>query len=120
MADGTTYLRDLVYDAIVRDIGIPVYLALYSDATTELTATGYAREELGFEVPSDGLGGTEADTEFPAFTGAGGPITHGALWDAASGGNRLTAIKAFGGAAFEWTSGVPVVIPAGAITFRVQ
>jgi hypothetical protein len=119
MADGTTVLRNAVYEAVVRDEMAPVYLALYSDASTELSPTGYAREEVSMGDPTDGLGTNDEDVEFDAFTGAGGPITHGALWDAASGGNRLTAIKAFTGPSLAWEDGVPVVIGAGNVTFQV-
>lgn len=117
MADATTTLANDLADHAVNDQ--TVYLALYSDASTELTATGYARQAVSFGAADAGIARNDTTLEFPAFTGAGGSITHAALWSAASGGTRLTAIKALGGTSLTWVDSIPVVFPTGTITFTV-
>lgn len=117
MADGTATLRNQLYDAAVRTD--PVYLALYSDATTEIVATGYARQLISMGESVDGVGANDAEVDFGAWTGAGGPITHAALFDAASGGNRLTVIKALA-VASSWIDDFPVVVAIGDLGFSVQ
>jgi hypothetical protein len=117
MADGTTYFRNEVYALAFQ--GAPFYLALYSDATTELNPTGYARQLVVPTNPVDGVGSNDDAVDFGAFTGAGGPITHAALFDAVSGGNRLTTIKALG-APSTWVSGFPVAVAVGDLGLSVQ
>lgn len=117
MSDATTTLANDLADHAVNDQ--TVYLALYSDASTELTATGYVRQAVAFGPAAAGVARSASTVEFPAFSGAGGAITHAALWSAASGGTRLTAVKALGGTSLTWVDSIPVVFPTGTITFTV-
>ena len=73
----------------------PLYLALFTDAGTdssagtEVTGGSYARQTIAFGTPTSGAGTVinSADITFanmPACT-----ITHAAVYDAATSGNRL-------------------------------
>lgn len=73
------------------------YVALYTTATddasggTEVSGNGYARQSVTFASATSGAG-TTSNTNAPLFTAAGGSwgtITHMAIYDASSGGNRL-------------------------------
>ena len=66
-----------------------VYLALYTDATTECTASGYARQPVTFGPDQDGHGKSSNAPSVGPLAGSG-RITHAALYD--DGGNALTAI----------------------------
>lgn len=119
MSDGSTFLRDDVYDFVCRDA--PIYLGLFDGPlpADEIAPTGYARASIDFAAPTDGEGANEAIIVFPAFTGAGGEFSHVALFDAASGGNRLTTVKALSSPG-AWADGVPVAFPLDSIGFRVR
>jgi hypothetical protein len=73
------------------------YVGLYTSATddagggTEVSGNGYARQAVTFDAATSGTG-TTSNTDAPTFTAAGGDwgtITHIAIHDAATGGNRL-------------------------------
>jgi hypothetical protein len=73
------------------------YVALFTTATddasggTEVSGNGYARQAVTFDAATSGTG-TTSNTDAPTFTAAGGDwgtITHIAIHDAATGGNRL-------------------------------
>jgi hypothetical protein len=118
--DATTILRNALYNAAVVDA--TVYLGLFDGSldADELSPTGYVREAVIYAAPTDGAGANSTAVAFDAFTGAGGDITHVALFDAASGGNRLTAIKELTGSALAWEDSVPVIFPIGTVGFAVQ
>lgn len=113
MADGTATLRNTLYDAAFRDQ--TVYLGLFSsaDPASELTVSGYARQVLAFGAPTDGAGDTDEAIAFGPLLGAGGTISHAALFDAASGGTRLTAPKALAGGSVAWVNGMTLTFAAG-------
>lgn len=73
------------------------YIGLFTTATddasggTELTGNGYARQSVTFDAATSGAG-TTSNSNAPTFTAAGGnwgTITHIAIFDALTGGNRL-------------------------------
>jgi hypothetical protein len=73
------------------------YVALFTTATddasggTEVSGNGYSRQTVTFGAATSGSG-TASNTDAPTFTAAGGnwgTITHIAIHDAATGGNRL-------------------------------
>jgi hypothetical protein len=73
------------------------YVALFTTATddagggTEVSGNGYSRQTVTFDAATSGTG-TTSNTDAPTFTAAGGnwgTITHIAIHDAATGGNRL-------------------------------
>lgn len=95
--DMTTYLKNKIYDHVLRNTAYTspttVYLALFTTATsdagggTEVTGGSYARQAVAFDAPTDGAGSNtaiETFTNMPTAT-----ITHAALYDALSGGNML-------------------------------
>lgn len=57
-------------------------------AGTEVSGGSYAREAATFTV-SGNLATTASVVEFPTATASWGTITHGAVFDAASGGNMI-------------------------------
>ncbi len=72
------------------------YLALFTDdpgetgeITNEVssTDTGYVRQPVTFDTPSNGSMVTSAAIEFPTATGDWGTVTHWALCDAETSGN---------------------------------
>lgn len=95
--DLTTYLKNEIYDHVLRGAAYAspptVYLALFTTATTdggggtEVTGGSYARQATAFGAPTDGVGSNtaaETFTNMPAVT-----VTHAALFDAVSAGNML-------------------------------
>lgn len=95
------YLEDEVLDHIfgkgTTDFVSPpnLFFALFSVAPndagggTELTGNGYARQSITLGASS---GGTKSNTNAPAFTASGADWSaaiHGAVFDAATGGNML-------------------------------
>lgn len=73
------------------------YIALYTSATndasggTEVSGNGYSRQSVTFDAGTSGTG-TTSNSNAPLFTAAGGnwgTVTHMAIYDAATGGNRL-------------------------------
>ena len=97
-----------------------VFLSLWtSDPTdagsgTEVSGSGYARQDINFGASSGGVATSSGVVTFPTATGSWGTITHIGIHDAASSGNllfhgALTASKAIG-------SGDVMQIANGAIT----
>ena len=124
MADLSTFLRNALYDHALRNTAYTppatVYLALYSDATTELTAGGYAPQAVAMGAPTDGVGPNSAAPEFGPATGSDWPAaTHVALHDAATAGNRLTQIKALA-APKTAAVGDSIRFPIGNVDFSFQ
>ena len=80
-----------------------IYVALFTAVTdaeagtgTEVSGGSYARVECtsSFGAPSNGAGDNTSAITFPAPTANWGTVTHWAIFDASSGGNAITAIKA--------------------------
>lgn len=95
--DLTTYLKNEIYDHVLRNASYTspttVYLALFTDATddagggTEVSGGSYARQAVAFDAPTDGVGSNtaaETFTNMPAVT-----VTNAALYDASTAGNML-------------------------------
>lgn len=70
------------------------YVALYTSATndttggTEVTGGSYVRQAVTFNVTND-VATNAANVLFPTATANWGTITHVAIYDAATSGNRL-------------------------------
>jgi len=93
----TDYAKNLLGRALCgRAPALPtqVFLALGTSASAaggvggEPVGNGYARQRITFTGTGQQ---TNADTIRFVFTGAAGVLTHAGLFDAASGGNPLTA-----------------------------
>lgn len=99
MTSATNYLENKVNDHVlaVTSYTAPsaVYLALFSTAPsdagggTELSGSGYAREEISFGASSGGVSANDADVEFEASGGDWVEATHFAIFDASTSGNML-------------------------------
>lgn len=82
----------LTADAVTRPTAW--YIGLFTSnpgetgAGTEVSGGSYAREAATFTV-SGNLATTASVVEFPTATASWGTITHGAVLDAASGGNMI-------------------------------
>lgn len=104
-----------------------IYLALFTaltdaeaDTGTEVAVAGYARQAcaMGAATPStDTPGSNTALLTFGPLTGAG-TATHAALFDAVSGGNPLTAIKALA-VSKTWGVGDSIVFNPGDVTLAL-
>lgn len=99
MASMTDYLEDKLRDHVLRNIAYTsptdVYLALFSTATTdagggtEATGGSYARQVVDFQAGGAGTGAADNATEIEFSNMPAGTWTHGALFDAVTGGNML-------------------------------
>lgn len=97
MAALSDYLEAALLNEVLRNTGYTpaatVYLALFTDATTdagggtEVTGGSYARQAVTFGAPSGGVcsnTGAIAFASMPAAT-----VTHAAIMDASTAGNML-------------------------------
>lgn len=124
----SNYLENQVMNHILRNIPYTspaaVYVALYtSDPTadntgTEVSGGGYARQQVTFGAPTDGVVSNTADINFPVATADWGTITHAAIFDAATGGNML--IYGPLNAAKTISAGDQYRIPAGQLTVSID
>ena len=95
----TDYLEDKLRDHVLRNVAFTspttVYLRLFTTATTdagggtEVTGGSYTGQAVAFAAGAAGTGaadnsGAVSFSNMPAAT-----VTHGALFDAATGGNML-------------------------------
>jgi len=105
MSDMSNYLEDALVNHVFRATALSspatVYVALFtavSDAEagtgTEVTGGSYARTAATFGAPSNGASTNSGAVTFPTATGSWGTVTHFGVFDAASSGNALTALKA--------------------------
>lgn len=128
MSDLSNYAENALINHLLRNTALTppttVYLALFTGLTdaeagtgTEVAASGYARQAVTFDAPSDGATANAAALEFGPLAGTG-TVTHAALFDAASGGNALTAVKALA-APKAWTAGDTIVFAAGDLDFSL-
>jgi hypothetical protein len=120
-----TYLRNAIYNAILRNTGYTgpatVYMSLHTAApgltgANEVSGNAYARTAIAFGAPTGGSGAETGTTTFPAPTPANwGTVTHFGLWDAATAGNYLLGDALTNAVAT--SVGVPVTFPAGNVTY---
>lgn len=95
----SNYLENALINAVLRNTAFTspakVYLALYksdptdADTGTEVSGGSYARQEITFTAPSNGVTSNAADILFPAATSSWGTITHVGIRDALTAGNLL-------------------------------
>ena len=129
MTDFSNYAEGHVYDWATGRASAPAtttrYLALFTAVTsaeagtgTEVAVTGYARQAVTFGAHTDGVGANTGVVDFGPLDSTG-TATHAALFDASSGGNAITAIKALA-ASRTWASGDIIRFAVGEIDFTVQ
>jgi hypothetical protein len=106
MSEMSNYLENALVNATLRNTAYTspsaVYLALYTadptdaDSGTEVSGTSYARQEITFGAPSNGVTTNSAAIEFPQAGGSWGTVTHIGIRDALTTGNLLyhTALDA--------------------------
>jgi hypothetical protein len=119
VANKSEHLSHAVLNAVLRNTALQVtqaFLALRSDATTEITGGSYARQAIDFDAPVAGVAESSGDVEFTGMPAVA--VTHGALMDASSGGNELYA----GGFATSRTfqAGDVARVPAGSVTVEEE
>ena len=99
MAAMSNYLENALINAVLRGIAYTspskVYLALFTSnptdagTGTEVGSGAYARQEIAFGAPSDGVAVSSSDVLFPVATAGWGTVTHIGIYDALTDGNLL-------------------------------
>ena len=97
--DFSNYLANKLISATVRNVSYTtpdkVYVALYTtdptkdDAGDEVDAPSYARKEVGFVVPADGVSSNASKLEWGTATSDWGNVGWVGIRDALSDGNLL-------------------------------
>lgn len=93
----TSYLNTQVLNHVFRNqpFASPttVYVGLFTSPNTEVSGGGYVRQEITFGAPyadgNDTVIENDEEVRFPIAAADWGNITHAALFDAETGGNRL-------------------------------
>jgi hypothetical protein len=122
----STYLRQAIYNAILKNTAFTGAATLYASLHTaapgltganEVPSTNaYARVAVTFGTPTAGAGSNSAAPTWPAPTPANwGTVTHFGIWDAATGGNYYLGDALT--AAVATSIGVPVTAPIGNLTY---
>lgn len=105
MADMSNYLEGKLIEHTFRNVAYTspttVYLALFtavSDAEagtgTEVSTGGYVRQAVTFGAHSNGAITNTSPVSFTASGANYGTVSHSGIFDAETGGNALTIIKA--------------------------
>jgi hypothetical protein len=105
MSDFSNYAEGKIVEHMLRNVAwtspTTVYLALFtavSDAEagtgTEVTGGGYARPAITFGAHSNGAVSNSSPVSLTASGANFGTVTHAGIFDASSGGNALSIIKA--------------------------
>lgn len=105
MSDLSNYLENALVNHVLRNTAYTspaaVYVGLFTAVTdaeagtgTEVTGGSYARVAATFSAPSNGATSNSGAVTFPTATADWGNCTYFAIFDASSGGNALSAIKA--------------------------
>jgi hypothetical protein len=131
MSDASNYLETAIGDHVLLNAAYTspttIYLALFtavSDAEagtgTEVSTSGtaYAREAISFGAGSNGVYANDAAVEFAEATASWGTVTHFAITDHVSAGNKLTAIKALA-ASKAVDTGDTLSFPIGDLTVTI-
>lgn len=121
----STYLRNLIYNAILKAGTFTgpatLYVSLHTSApgltgANEVTGNAYARQVIAFGANTAGAGSNSSAPTFPAPTPANwGTVTHFGIWDASTVGNLLFADALT--ASVATSIGVPVTAPIGNLTY---
>lgn len=96
----TTYLRNALLNAVLRNVSFTspatVYVGLLTalvdgaaQTWTEVTGGSYARQTAAFAAPSGGIVANNADISFPVASANWGTVIAAFLADAVSAGNGL-------------------------------
>ena len=128
MSDLSNYLENELYDHVLRNAAYTspttVYVALFTAVTdaeagtgTEVAVSGYARQAVTMGAPTNGAGSNTAAVTFGPLSSTG-TATHAALFDAATAGNALTAIKALS-APKAWTANDSIEFAIGDLDFSL-
>jgi hypothetical protein len=89
-----TEILDHVFGGASYTAPATIYVALFTSAPddtgagTEVSGTGYVRQGAAFTVSGNNASNTSA-VEFPTAGADWGTVTHGAVYDAETGGNML-------------------------------
>jgi len=105
MSDLSNYAENAIGNHVLRNTSMTspsvVYLGAFtavSDAEagsgTEVSGGSYARVAVTFGAPSNGVFANSGAVTFLPATANWGTITHTAIFDAISGGNPISIIKA--------------------------
>lgn len=99
MAAMSDYLENALINAVLRGTAYTspskVYIGLFTsnptdaNSGTEVTGGAYARQEITFGAPTNGVSYNSADVLFPVATASWGTVTHIGIFDASTGGNLL-------------------------------
>lgn len=116
----STYLENALLSAVLRNTAFTspstVYVALFNgdpaSGGTEVSGGGYARQSAAFSAPSSGVTANTAPINFTNMPAA--TITHVAIYDSLSGGNRLYSQAA--AASKNTNSGDTTAIATGGLT----
>lgn len=132
MSDFSNYAENAIGNHLLRNTTLTspttVYVALFSAVTdaeagtgTELSQTGYARQAVTFGAPSNGVFTSNAAVTFGPITsgGSGQTASHAAIFDAVSGGNAISVIKALTGGTITFNQGDSIQIASGQLTFTI-
>jgi hypothetical protein len=99
MSAMSDYLENALVNAVLRNTAYTspatVYAALFTTATddasggTEVVGGSYARTAVTFGAPSNGVTSNSGTVTFPTASASWGLVSHFAIMDAATNGNRL-------------------------------
>jgi hypothetical protein len=99
MSEMSNYLENGLLNAVLRATSYTspttVYVGLYTtdpgegNTGTEISGNSYARKDVTFGAPSNGVCTNSAAVEFAQATGSWGTVSHVGLLDAITSGNLL-------------------------------
>jgi hypothetical protein len=99
MSEMSNYLENGLLNAVLRNTSYSspttVYVGLYTtdpgegNTGTEISGNSYARKDVTFNAPSNGVCTNSAAVEFAQATGSWGTVSHVGLLDAITSGNLL-------------------------------
>lgn len=121
----SAYLKDKLLRAVLLATGFTgpatLYVALFQGdpegAGTEVSGGSYARQTIVFGAPSAGSAANSSAPNFTSMPAASG-ISHIAIYDAATAGNRLTSQAL--AASKTTNAGDTIAIAVGAVTVSVS
>jgi hypothetical protein len=130
MSDFSNYAENAVANHLFRNTPLTsptlVYLRLFTAASdaeagtgTECSSTGYSAQAITFGAPSNGVITNSSAVTFGPLTGSTSPITHVGIFDAPTGGNALSILKAPTGGTITFASGDSIQFPIGNVSFTV-